>query len=101
MTDEQSKMERKGPAPSRRRRARTSDADAEVNPPGEPSSRRAAPGWERRSKEMPGRMGTMKTAPWKTNERTTGSDEANGEDEDFDDEDEDFETLKRPPTHEA
>jgi hypothetical protein len=64
MADEQSKTERRGPAPTRRRRARASDGDAEVNPPGEPSQRRAAPGWERRSKEMPGRQGTMQTAPW-------------------------------------
>ena len=97
MTDEQSSTQRKT-APTRRRRARASDGDAEVNPPGEPSLQRVAPGWERRTKEMPGRKSTMKSAPWAPKEEKPlpRTDNGDDEDDDFDDEDEDFPHPGKP-----
>ncbi|HEX9815809.1 MAG TPA: hypothetical protein VGB18_02415 [Candidatus Thermoplasmatota archaeon] len=96
MAADQSKTERKT-APTRRRRARPSDGDAEVNPPGEPSLRRVAPGRERRSKEMPGRQRTMKTVPWAAREEENLAHTEDGDDEDDEDEDDDFPHPGRPP----
>lgn len=69
-----------------------------MNPPGEPSLQRVAPGWERRTNEMPGRKSTMKSAPWAAKDETpsTRTDNGDDEDDDLEDEDEDFPHPGKP-----
>src|SRR6185503_13394647 len=90
-------MEKTKSSPSRatapkRRRARADDGDAEVNVPGEPCHRRAAPTsvWARRSNPMPGRTGTVKSAPWKDSESANAQRESKNMQAAPDDDPEDY-----------